>query len=367
MKRLLIAAALLCASCATQRTEDIGLIDGSAFERTVGGRLTSLYTLRGGDLTMQVTDYGGRIVALWAPDRNGRMADIAVGHATLDDYMTAPVSRVVGAAVGPVANRIGRGEYEIDGVKYALERNNNGNTLHSGPTGFDKVVWEVEELAGDRIRMAYVSPDGEFGFPGNRRVEMTYALTPDNELRITYGVTTDAPTPVNMTNHSFFNLGGEGSGDVLGYRLRVNASHYTPVDGNTLPTGEIATVEGTPYDFREPHAIGDGIERAGGYDNNFVIDGATGDRIVPAATVHDPVSGRTVEVLTDQPGIQIYTAGSFSGESAGKYGHKLCRYEAIALETQKFPDAMHHDNFPSIVLRPGQTYSHTCIYRFSAE
>ncbi len=366
MKRLLIAAALLCASCASQRADDIRTLERSAFERVVDGRPTSLYTLRGGGITMQVTDYGGRIVALWTPDRNGRMADIAVGHATLDDYLTAPVSRVAGAAVGPVANRIGGGEYEIDGVKYALERNNNGNTLHSGPTGFDKVVWQVEELTDSSIRLAYVSPDGEFGFPGNRQAAMVYTLTDDGELVITYDVTTDAPTPVNMTNHTFFNLGGEGSGNVLGYTLRVAASHYTPVDGNTLPTGEIAAVEGTPYDFREPHAIGDAIDEAGGYDNNFVIDNAAGG-VATAAVVHDPASGRTVEVLTDQPGIQIYTAGSFSGESTGKYGHRLCRYDAIALETQKFPDAMHHDNFPSIILRPGQDYRHTCIYRFSAE
>lgn len=366
MKRLLIAAALLCASCGAQRADDIRPLDRGAFERVVDGRPTSLYTLRGGGITMQVTDYGGRIVALWTPDRSGRMADIAVGHATLDDYLTAPVSRVAGAAVGPVANRIGGGEYEIDGVKYALERNNNGNTLHSGPTGFDKVVWQVEELTDSSIRLTYTSPDGEFGFPGNRHVAMAYTLTGGGELAITYDVTTDAPTPVNMTNHTFFNLGGEGSGDVLGYTLRVAASHYTPVDGNTLPTGEIAPVEGTPYDFRTPHAIGEAIEAAGGYDNNFAIDNPAGG-VVTAAVVHDPASGRTVEVLTDQPGIQIYTAGSFSGESTGKYGHRLRRYEAIALETQKFPDAMHHDNFPPIVLRPGENYRHTCIYRFSAE
>lgn len=367
MKRLIMAAALLCASCASQRTDDIRLIEPAAFERNVNGAATSLYTLRGGDLVMQTTDYGARIIALWAPDREGRKADIAVGHATLDDYLTAPVSRVAGAAVGPVANRIGRGEYEIDGVKYALERNNNGNTLHSGPAGFDKVVWEVKEVTDSSILFAYSSPDGEFGFPGDRTVEMSYTLTSDNELAIRYDASTDAPTPINMTNHTFFNLGGEGNGDVLGYTLRVAASHYTPVDGNTLPTGEIASVENTPYDFRTPRAIGDAIDEAGGYDNNFAIDGADGATVRTAAVVHDPASGRTIEVLTDQPGIQVYTAGSFSGESVGKYGHKLEKYHAIALETQKFPDAMHHDNFPSIIVRPDGRYTHVCIYRFSAE
>ena len=303
MKRFVMAASLLCASCALQRAEDIRLIVPTEFERTVNGVSTSLYTLRGGDLTMQVTDYGARITGLWAPDREGRMDDIVIGHATLDDYLTAPVSRVAGAAVGPVANRIGRGEYEIDGVKYALERNNNGNTLHSGPAGFDKVVWSVKEATASSVCFEYRSPDGEFGFPGNRTVEMTYTLTPDNELEIRYRATTDAPTLINMTNHTFFNLGGEGSGDVLGYTLKVGASRYTPVDGNTLPTGEIASVEGTPYDFRTAHAIGDRIADAGGYDNNFVIDSADGETLRTAAVVHDPVSGRTIEVLTDQPGI----------------------------------------------------------------
>ena len=367
MKRFVMAAALLCASCAAQRAEDIRLIAPTAFERTVNGVSTSLYTLRGGDLTMQVTDYGARITGLWVPDREGRMDDIVIGHATLDDYLTAPVSRVAGAAVGPVANRIGRGEYEIDGVKYALERNNNGNTLHSGPAGFDKVVWSDKEATASSACFEYRSPDGEFGFPGNRTVEMTYTLTPDNELEIRYRATTDAPTPINMTNHTFFNLGGEGSGDVLGYTLKVGASRYTPVDGNTLPTGEIASVEGTPYDFRTAHAIGDRIADAGGYDNNFVIDSADGETLRTAAVVHDPVSGRTIEVLTDQPGIQIYTAGAFSGDTVGKYGHRLEKYHAIALETQKFPDAMHHPAFPSIIVRPDDCYTHVCIYRFSAE
>ncbi len=367
MKRLVMAAALLCASCATQRAEDMRLIAPEAFERTVNGTATSLYTLRGGDLVMQATDYGARIIALWAPDREGRMADIVIGHATLDEYLAAPVSRVAGAAVGPVANRIGRGEYEIDGVKYALERNNNGNTLHSGPAGFDKVVWKVKEATDSSILFAYTSPDGEFGFPGDRTVEMSYTLTDDNELSIRYTASTNAPTPINMTNHTFFNLGGEGSGDVLGYTMRVAASRYTPVDDNTLPTGEIASVEGTPYDFRSSRAIGDAIAEAGGYDNNFAIDSADGTAVRTAAVVHDPVSGRTVEVLTDQPGIQIYTAGAFSGETTGKYGHKLEKYHAIALETQKFPDAMHHTDFPSIIVRPDESYSHVCIYRFSAE
>lgn len=360
------AAALLCVACGTHRADEVITLDPSAFERTVGGKPTSLYTLRGGDLVMQVTDYGARIVALWAPDRDGRMADIVVGHASIDDYIEAPVSRVAGAAVGPVANRIGGGEYTLDGQRYALERNDKGNTLHSGPAGFDKVVWSVEGLTDNQIRFAYASPDGEFGFPGNLDVHMVYTLTHDNALEIIYEAVTDTPTPVNMTNHTFFNLGGEGSGDVLGYVLHLNASHYTPVDANTLPTGEIAPVEGTPYDFRTPHAIGDAIIEAGGYDNNFVVDNPSGS-VAVAATLHDPESGRTIEVATDQPGIQIYTAGAFSGRTIGKYGHKLHRSEGIALETQKFPDAMHHDNFPSIILRPEQIYRHTCIYRFSAE
>lgn len=367
MKRFVMAAALLCASCALQRAEDIRLIAPTAFERTVNGVSTSLYTLRGGDLTMQVTDYGARITGLWAPDREGRMDDIVIGHATLDDYLTAPVSRVAGAAVGPVANRIGRGEYEIDGVKYALERNNNGNTLHSGPAGFDKVVWSVKEATASSVCFEYRSPDGEFGFPGNRTVEMTYTLTPDNELEIRYRATTDAPTPINMTNHTFFNLGGEGSGDVLGYTLKVGASRYTPVDGNTLPTGEIASVEGTPYDFRTAHAIGDRIADAGGYDNNFVIDSADGETLRTAAVVHDPVSGRTIEVLTDQPAMQFYSGNFFDGKANGKYGKPLRYRESLALETQKYPDSPNHDNFPSTVLRPGEEYTQVCIYRFGVK
>lgn len=365
MRKLFIAAALLCASCAGEPKQEIPLLDKSAFEQKVGDATTSLYTLRGGDLVMQVTDFGGRIVSLWTPDKDGKMGDVAVGHATIGDYINAPVSRVVGAAVGPVANRIGRGEFEIDGKKYTLELNNNGNTIHSGPKGFDQVVWKVAEQSANSIKFVYNSPDGEFGFPGNRKVEMTYTLTPENELAISYKLTTDAATPVNMTNHSFFNLGEEGS-SVCGYIMSANASHYTPVDENTLPTGEIAPVEGTPYDFRTAHAIGDNIEAAGGYDNNFVIDNYDGS-VKSAVTVYDPVTGRTMEVLTDQPGIQIYSAGSWTGKSIGKYGNALGKYASLALETQKFPDAMHHENFPSIIVRPDKPYTHTCIYRFGVK
>mgnify|MGYP001521577158 FL=1 len=236
------------------------------------------------------------------------------------------------------------------------------------------MVWDVVSASDDKLVLHYLHPDGQDGFPGNLDIEMTYSLTPDNEFRIDYKATTDKPTVVNMSNHPFFNLKGEGNGTVLDNVMTINASHTTPVDSVLIPTGQIAPVEGTPFDFREPHAIGERIgadnqqlRNGGGYDHNWVIDRKTESGIEQVATVWEPASGRTIEVLSDQPGLQVYSGNFFDGKSIGKYGKPQRYRESLALETQKFPDSPNHDNFPSTVLRPGETYTQVCIYKFGVK
>ncbi|GHV01059.1 aldose 1-epimerase [Bacteroidia bacterium] len=344
------------------------------FEAVIDGRQVGLYTLEAGKLTMQVTNYGARVVSLWTPDKQGRYEDVVLGHQNLDRYVNYTGERFLGAVVGPYANRIAAGRFTLDGVEYSLPTNNNGQTLHGGINGLDRVVWEVKSVTGNKLVLTYTSGDGEEGFPGNRAIEMTYELTPGNEFVITYRATTDAPTVLNLSHHSFFNLKGEGNGTILDNVLTINASRTTPVDSVLIPTGELAPVEGTPFDFRTPHTIGERIDlsdeqlRMGaGYDHNWVIDRA-GDGVEVVATLWEPASGRFMEVLSDQPGLQFYS-GNFFNESSGegKYGRQLRYRESLALETQKFPDSPNYPDFPSTVLLPGEVYTQTCIYRFSVK
>ena len=372
-KSLILLGMSLLAACGVQKTE-LPLLPEEAFQTTVDGKPVALYTLHAGDITMQVTNYGARVVSLWTPDREGRYEDIVLGYENIGRYIDNTGERFLGAVVGPYANRIAKGRFTLDGAEYTLPLNNNGQTLHGGLKGVDRVVWDVVSATDDKLVLHYLHPDGQDGFPGNLDIEMTYSLTPDNEFRVDYKATTDKPTVANFSHHPFFNLKGEGNGTVLDNVMTINASHTTPVDSVLIPPGQIAPVEGTPFDFREPHAIGERIgadnqqlRNGGGYDHNWVIDRKTESGIEQVATVWEPASGRTIEVLSDQPGLQVYSGNFFDGKSIGKYGKPQRYRESLALETQKFPDSPNHDNFPSTVLRPGETYTQVCIYKFGVK
>ena len=368
----LLAVSAFLTSCAGD--QGVQLLPEENFTTEVDGKPVGLYTLSNGDLTMQVTNYGARVVSLWTPDRKGRMEDVVLGYDNIDRYVNNTGERFLGACVGPYANRLAGGEIEIDGATYSLPKNNNGHTLHGGLMGVDRVVWDVIAADSTSIFLRYVHPDRQDGYPGNIVIAMKYELTPDNEFVVTYRASTDAPTYVNLSHHSFFNLKGEGKGTILDHVMTINASRTTPVDKYLIPVGGYADVTGTPFDFREPHTIGERINQeneqlanGGGYDHNWVLDRKTTSGIESAATVYEPSSGRFLEVLTDQPGLQFYSGNFFDGKSTGKYGRPLRYRESLALETQKFPDSPHHPEFPSTRLNPGEMYTHVCIYKFSAK
>lgn len=375
MKRSLfiIAAAAMLAGCATEKTE-VQLIPAANFETEVDGKPVSLYTLKNGDLVMQVTNFGARVVSLWVPDRDGNYEDVELGYDNIRSYTDNPGERFLGAVVGPYANRIAGGRFVLDGKEYDLPKNDKGQTLHGGMKGVDMVVWDVVSVSDTSIVFSYLHPDGQDGFPGNVDIDMIYTLTPDNSFRVDYSAVTDAPTYFNISHHSFFNLKGVGNGTVLDNVMVINASHTTPVDGHLIPTGEIADVTGTPFDFREPHAIGERIgadneqlRNGNGYDHNWILDRESEGDIEFAASVYEPASGRFMEVFTDQPAMQFYSGNFFDGSVSGKYGKPMRHRESIALETQKYPDSPNHPDFPSTRLDPGQEYTHTCIYRFSVK
>ena len=371
--RLCIILSLLLAACARQTANTPQLPDAAAFETEVDGRPVALYTLANGTgFTVQITNYGARVVSILAPDRNGAYADVAVGCESIGRYLDEDGARFSGPVVGRVANRIAHGRFTLNDEEYRLPQNDNGNSLHGGEKGLDSRVWTVDAHSADSVAMHYVSPDGEEGYPGELTVRVTYTVTDDNALRIDYRATCDRPTVINLSNHSLFNLGGEGSGSILGHELRIDADATTPVDSLLIPTGRIAPVDGTPFDFRIPTAIGARIDaddrqlRNGhGYDHNWVLGGFTGEvRLV--ASLYDPASGRFMEILTDQPGMQFYSGNFFNELSRGKFGREIEYRGAVALETQNFPDAPNRPQFPSARLLPGETYSQTCIYRFGS-
>jgi len=342
-----------------------------AFGRLADGTAVDIYTLtnRSG-LEARIMTYGAILVSLKLPDRTGVLADVNLGFDSLAGYLgTHPY---FGAIIGRYGNRIAKARFTLDGVAYALPPNNNGNTLHGGIKGFDKVVWAAEPVRstdGAGVKLAYLSKDGEEGFPGNLSVTVVYTLTEANELRIDYEAVTDGKTPVNLTNHAYWNLKGEGRGDVLGHVLRLEADGITAVDSaaNLIPTGEIAPVAGTPFEFTSPHAIGERIAKVeGGYDHNFVLRSG-GGTLALAARVEEPESGRVLEIWTDQPGIQLYTGNFLDGTVVGKGGKAYGKHFAFCLETQHFPDSPNHPNFPSTILEPGQTYRSTTIHKFSVQ
>ena len=342
-------------------------ITTSSFGTLLDGTPVKLFTLENSHgLVAKVTDYGTIITELHVPDRAGRLADVVLGFSSLEGYLKG--HPYFGCTVGRVANRIAKGRFTLDGKGYQLAINNGLNHLHGGLRGFDKVVWKAEALAGAAIQFSYTSPDGEESYPGTVQVTVTMTLTDDNELRLDYAAVTDQATPVNLTNHSYFNLAG--AGDVLGHEMTIAASHYTPSDQESIPTGLISPVKGTPFDFTSPMPIGSRFEqietRPVGYDNNYVLD-AGGKGLTFAARAFEAASGRVLEVYTTQPGVQLYTANYLDGTLTGKNGIIYKRHAAFCLETQHYPDSVNQPRFPSIILRPGQTYRHTTSHKFSVK
>jgi len=341
------------------------------FGKTPAGEPVDLYTLANArGIEVAIATYGGTVVSLKTPDRNGRSADIVLGLRTLDEYRANPF--YLGALIGRYANRIANGRFVLNGVEYTLARNNGANSLHGGLRGFDKVVWGAKELGGSALELTYVSQDGEEGYPGELSVRVAYTLD-GAALRIDYVASTTRDTVLNLTNHSYFNLAGEGSGDILDHVVQLHASRFTPVDAGLIPTGELRPVEGTPFDFRQPMAIGARIDQGGeqldrgaGYDHDFVVDGPMGT-LRPAARVTEPESGRVLEVLTTEPGIQLYAGNFLDGTVIGKSGKPYPRRSGFCLETQRYPDTPNHPEFPSCVLRPGENFTSTTVFRFGAE
>lgn len=370
---LVVSILTLFFSCSTGKKEMISLLDEKVFDTEIEGEKVALYTLESGNgITLQVTNYGLRVVSLWVPDKNGDYADVAVGYENIDRYINNTGERFLGPVVGRYANRIAKGKFSIDGKEYNLPINNNGQTLHGGLKGLDGVVWKVDSTSKNAIHFSYLSPDGEEGFPGNLKINVTYVLTQDNEFKIVYKATTDKPTIVNLSNHSFFNLKGEAGGTITDHILTINANSTTPIDSVLIPTGEIAPVDNTPFDFRKPTTIGERIDvdnqqlkNGLGYDHNWVLDRKTKDSIELVAELYEPTSGRLMQIYTDQPGLQFYSGNFFKGKTKGKYDKPIKYREAVALETQKFPDSPNHPSFPSTRLNPGDTYQQTCIYKFS--
>ena len=373
MKNLFAILALaLAVSCGVK--QDVKLLDKADFETTVDGKAVSLYTLKAGDLVMQVTNYGARVISLWAPDRNGNYADVEIGYENIDRYINNTGERYLGAVVGPVANRIANGKFSLDGKEYTLPQNNNGQTLHGGTLGVDRIVWDVKEVTDSKIVFYCTLPDGQDGFPANRAISMTYELTPNNEFAVSYNAITDAKTVLNLSHHSFFNLEGDGEGTILDHTLTIKSKAITPVNEFLIPTGEIMCVKETPFDFNEPHAIGERVNadhaqlKAGaGYDHNWIIDRKDNGEVMKVADVYSPKSGRGMEVYTDQVALQFYCGNFFDGSYNNKFGKPILYRGAIALETQRYPDAPNQPSFPSVVLEPGQTYKHTCVYKFYAK
>jgi aldose 1-epimerase len=342
-------------------------IEKQPFGKTEDGISIDLYTLTNSNgLKADIITYGGIVTSLQLPDRNGKFADIVLGCDTLDDY--AKRSPFFGAIIGRYANRIAKGRFTLDGVEYKLATNNGPNHLHGGVKGFDKVVWNAEPIQtkeGPALKLTYKSRDGEEGYPGNLSCTVVYTLTNDNELKVSYQATTDKTTVINLTHHSYFNLAGYNSGDVLGHTLQIFSDYFTPVDDVQIPTGEIKPVKGTSMDFTKPMVIGSRIKQVpGGYDHNYVLNSSDGS-LALAASVYEPKSGRVMEIFTTEPGVQFYTANFLDGSVKGK-GAVYNKYAGLCLEMQHFPDSPNKPNFPSVVLRPGKKYTQLTVHKFSA-
>jgi aldose 1-epimerase len=357
-------------SCVKEENDLQVTIQKEKFGETPDGRVIHLYTLKNPNgIKVKIINYGAAIVSIEVPDKNGNFADIVLGYDSLDGYINDSV--YLGVTVGRYANRIAGGKFTIDGVEYRLAKNNGENHLHGGIEGFFKKVWSEKNVFSSKekagIELSYLSKDKEEGYPGNLQSIVKYTLTPNNELIIEYEASTDKPTPVNLTNHSYFNLKGQGNGDILNHRIMLNAKKYTPVDEGLIPTGEIKSVEGTPLDFTKIEAIGARIDEldekfGGGYDHNFILEGVS-DSLVLAAKVIEPESGRVLEIYTTKPGIQFYT-GNYLKNIKGKSGKIYKKYFGFCLEPQYFPDSPNKPNFPSSILKPNETRKELIVYKF---
>jgi aldose 1-epimerase len=369
---------LIAWGCSPKEAAMSRSVTQAPFGTTPDGEAVEIYTLENPHgIEVRAMTYGGIIVSLKTPDRSGALGDIVLGYDDLAHYVAN--SPYFGAIIGRYGNRIAKGRFTLDGQTYTLAVNNGPNALHGGLKGFDKRVWKAHSVQTDStvgVVFQYHSPDGEEGYPGNLDAQVTYTLKDDDELVIDYYATSDKATPVNLTQHSYFNLAGDGSGDVLGQELMINADSYTPVDSTLIPTGEIAPVEGTPFDFRELTAIGARIaddnqqlKNGGGYDHNFVLNRTEADsgKLVHAAEAVDPKTGRTLDIYTTEPGIQFYSGNFLDGTIIGKGGHVYGHRDAFCLETQHFPDSPNEPSFPSTVLRPDQEYRSETVWKFGVQ
>jgi aldose 1-epimerase len=365
---IILIIAALSISCEKKPTE-VKLINRQNFESQIDGKKVDLFTLKNKNgLVTQITNYGGRVVSLWVPDKDGNFEDIVLGYESPEGYLQSN-EIYFGALIGRYGNRIANGKFTLNDNTYTLATNNDDNHLHGGKKGFNNVVWDAKQISDSELELKYLSKDGEEGYPGNLNVTVVYKLTDNNELEINYAATTDKATPVNLTHHSFFNLHGAGKGSINDHILQINASRYTPIVSGLIPTGSIEAVKNTPFDFTAPTPIGEHVNDDNeqlkygfGYDHNFVLDGS-GLRV--AATIIEPNSGRKMEVLTEEPGLQFYGGNFLDGNDIGKGNLPYNYRTGFCLETQHFPDSPNQENFPSTILNEGENYTSTCIYRFS--
>ncbi len=378
--RVMVIAALLLTFIATLNlsgsAEAKSTMTKQPFGKTDEGKPVDLYTLTNkSGMEATITNFGGILVSLKVPDRKGKLDDIVLGYDSIDGYLTNKA--FLGATIGRYGNRIGHGKFTLDGASYNVPKNNGENSLHGGIKGFNKQLWTAKDVSGSNgqaLELTYVSKDGEEGYPGNLSVKVIYTLTDQNELKIDYSATTDKTTVVNLTNHSYFNLAGQGNGDILEQELTIHADRFTPVDEGLIPTGELGTVKGTPFDFTKPTAIGSRINQdsdqqikfGGGYDHNWVLNDGGKGKLFLAAEAFDPKSGRVLQVLTTEPGVQFYTGNFLDGTITGKGGKVYNKRYAFCLETQHYPDSPNHPDFPSTTLKPGKKYHTTTIFKFSS-
>ena len=348
------------------------VLDKTNFQTSVGGEKTDLFLLENKKLKVFITNYGARIVSLFVQDRFGKPLDVVLGFKSIDDYLKAS-EPYHGATIGRYANRISKGFFLLDNKKYNLPINNGINHLHGGPNGFHNKIWNIVSFAKEKIVLSLISEDGEMGYPGNLNVELTYQLV-DSQIEISYEATTDKKTPINLTNHSFFNLAGEGSGTINNHILKLNSDFYTPIDSTLIPYGEKKSVDGSPFDFRIPKPIGSEIDSddqqivyGAGYDHNFILNKPAEDTLSHAATVFEPRKGVKMEIFTTEPGIQFYGGNFMDGSDVGKYGKRFLYRESFALETQHYPDSPNNQDFPNVYLSPLGTYKSLSIYKFSVD
>jgi len=357
----------------TTKPQSMQIPDAKTFQQTIDGKPSNLYVLKNSNIVAAITNYGARVVSLLVPDKNGKMTDVVVGFDNVNDY-TQGSDTYFGAIVGRYGNRIAKGKFELDGKEYTLPTNNGPNSLHGGDTGFSRKVWDAQQLNDSTLQLTYVSKDGEEGYPGTLTAKVTYTVMGNQGLKIDYYATTDKKTVVNLTNHSYFNLNGEGSGTINNHLMMINADKFTPVDSTLIPTGNLESVANTPLDFRSPTAIGARINDTSsvqlkygkGYDHNFVIN-PTNDSLTKAAEVIGDQSGIVMDVYTDQPGMQFYGGNFMDGSHTIKGGKKDNYRTAFCLETQHYPDSPNHPDFPSTTLSPGEVYKTTTIYEFSVK